>query len=190
MKLDVPSSSQSARIGSLNRKHATYDIWSVGDDDNQPVGGEEIKELTCLLPRKKKVKLYQGEDISFPHLFPALIDLPRAAPKPITRHIVISAQSVLPTPDSSESTSDSSRIFQNPPRQYYAKELLKHRFLPYGSQAPGDEELALMDVDIERGKERPLPVESQLNEGKKGKGKKRKGDEETPKKSKKAKTAV
>jgi hypothetical protein len=61
VKIDVPSSSRSATVGVLNRKHRSYDIWLVGDDDGQLIGGEEIRGLSCLLPRKKKNgKLYQG----------------------------------------------------------------------------------------------------------------------------------
>ena len=62
LQVEVPSSSKSTRIGSVKRKHATFDIWSVGgDDDDLPVGGEEIKNISCLLPKKgKKGKLYPG----------------------------------------------------------------------------------------------------------------------------------
>lgn len=61
-KIELAVSSKSEKVGTLNRKHANYDIWSVGNDDEQPVGGEEIKALACLLPRKtKKGKLYRGE---------------------------------------------------------------------------------------------------------------------------------
>lgn len=62
VQIDVPtSSSRSATVGELNRKHISFDIWSVGDDEEQPVGGEEIRGLSCLLPRKKKGgKLYNG----------------------------------------------------------------------------------------------------------------------------------
>lgn len=61
VKIDVPSLSRSAKVGVLNRKHISYDIWSIGDDEEQPIGGEEIRGLSCLLPRKKKGgKLYKG----------------------------------------------------------------------------------------------------------------------------------
>lgn len=61
LKIDLPTSSTSACIGTLERKQTSYDIWSVGDDDNQPIGGEEIKGISCLLPRKsKKGRLYPG----------------------------------------------------------------------------------------------------------------------------------
>jgi len=64
IKIDVPSSSKSALVGTVKRKHTSYDIWSVGADseDTPVIGGEEIKNLTCLLPRtSKKGKLYPGE---------------------------------------------------------------------------------------------------------------------------------
>lgn len=58
------------------------------------------------------------------------------APKPISRHIVITAQPAqvqhVPNADGKPAT-----VLQNPPRQSYPPELLKHRFLPYGSLAPG-----------------------------------------------------
>lgn len=60
--IDLAEPSKSARAGTISRKLATFDIWSVGDDDDQLVGGEEIKGLSCLLPRKsKKGKLYPSE---------------------------------------------------------------------------------------------------------------------------------
>ena len=64
LQLQKPISSVSpgsGLVGTLKRKHTTFDIWSVGDSDDQPVGGEELKGLSCLLPRKKKKgKLYPG----------------------------------------------------------------------------------------------------------------------------------
>ena len=61
VQIDLPSASQSKTVGVLDRKHMSYDIWSVGDDDRLPVGGEEVRGLSCLLPRKKKNgKLYKG----------------------------------------------------------------------------------------------------------------------------------
>ena len=57
----MPSSSKTARIGSLARKHTKYDVWSLGDDGNDLVGAEESKNFSCILPRKKKDgKLYIG----------------------------------------------------------------------------------------------------------------------------------
>jgi hypothetical protein len=63
LQLDEPSSSRAGIIGSLKRKNNTYNVWSLGQesDDNLGVGGEEIKSLSCLLPRKKKDgKLFLG----------------------------------------------------------------------------------------------------------------------------------
>ena len=52
---------RSTELGKLKRKHMTFDIWSVGEGDDRAVGGEELKGLSCLLPRqKKKGKLYPG----------------------------------------------------------------------------------------------------------------------------------
>jgi len=183
--IDLPSSSQSKRVGVLNRKHVSYDIWSVADDDELPVGGEEIRGLSCLLPRKKKNgKLYR-------------------APKPIARHIVLSAQDVLPTPNPSVPTaSDSAQIYQNPPRQSYPKELLKHRFMPYGSLVGNNDVNAAQDKDVDmdgdaEGKgSQPKLGASPGKKTNESKGKKRKveGDPkmegDSPKKAKKAKIVV
>lgn len=62
MTIDMPSSSRTSCIGTLKRKYMTYDLWALGGRDSQnPVGGDEIKEISCLLPRKKKKgRLYLG----------------------------------------------------------------------------------------------------------------------------------
>ncbi|OCH88236.1 hypothetical protein OBBRIDRAFT_827243 [Obba rivulosa] len=167
VKLEIPpSTSKSIRVGSIERKHTTYDIWSLGEDQVETVGGEEIKALTCLLPRQRKGgKLYQ-------------------APKPIARHLIISAQPTLPTPAHS-SSSEGSITHQNPPRHSYPKEVLKHRFAPIGSLAPtGD---AAMDVDELAPASKPDAGKDASAEPPK---KKRKGEGEPTKKSKKAKTAA
>lgn len=65
VKIEFPSSS-SKRVGILQRKHTAFDVWNLGDDDNQEIVGEEIKGVSCLLPRKnKKGELYLGERSSF-----------------------------------------------------------------------------------------------------------------------------
>lgn len=64
LKLDAPSGSTSvsARMGSIDRKSTTYDVWSLGDDAESAAGAEEVKTLTYLAPRhKKRGKLYAGE---------------------------------------------------------------------------------------------------------------------------------
>jgi len=62
LEIDLPSSSRSDQVGSLSRKSAVYDIWSMGDDDTDFAGAEELRGLTCLLPRRKKMgKLYIGK---------------------------------------------------------------------------------------------------------------------------------
>lgn len=64
LQIQMPMSSrpsQSTCVGTVKRKLTTFDIWSVGNDNEQSVGGEEMKSLSCLLPRKKmKGKLYPG----------------------------------------------------------------------------------------------------------------------------------
>ena len=62
LEIDAPSSSRSGQVGSLLRKGTVYDIWSMGDGDTEFVGAEEMRGLSCLLPRKKKSgKLYVGK---------------------------------------------------------------------------------------------------------------------------------
>jgi hypothetical protein len=105
----------------------------------------------------------------------------------------VSAQAVRPTQNSSsESTPNSIPIFKNPPRQVYPAELLKHRFLPYGSETPdqGAVTVEAMDVDVEVvTQEKALSPELPLVPAETTKGKKkRKGDvESSPRKAKKAK---
>ncbi|KAF9453712.1 hypothetical protein P691DRAFT_719171 [Macrolepiota fuliginosa MF-IS2] len=183
LSLDLPSSSSkkgkqtTTRVGTLNRKHNSYGIWSLGGDDSTPadtsmVGGEELKSLSCLLPRKsKKGRLYP-------------------TPKPITRHIIVSAQPPQPTsPDSSTSTT----MHQNPPRHKYPSELLTHQFMPYGSLVDSDKVSDLVMMEVDNNVTTQLDVDEK--EGKKTKKKKNKtevgadgeGVEKEKKKSKKRK---
>ncbi|KAF9464532.1 hypothetical protein BDZ94DRAFT_1190812 [Collybia nuda] len=181
--IELAAPSKSMRAGTINRKHATFDIWSVGDDDNQHVGGEEIKGLSCLLPRKSK----KGK------LFPTS--------KPFARHIVISAQAAQPSIEVASGDSVEPIVkHKNPPRQCYPKGILKHRFMPYGSvralegDVPAEQIVELMEVDEPEVPLTVLPSSKKPKEPlspspKKVKGKKRKGDGEVPtvKKSKKVK---
>ena len=67
VRIEQPSSSKSQRLGIMERKYATYDIWSMGPEDKEdhPVGGEEITGLSCLLPRRRKNgRVFQGENKS------------------------------------------------------------------------------------------------------------------------------
>ncbi|KAJ7611728.1 hypothetical protein FB45DRAFT_803788 [Roridomyces roridus] len=164
-------SKKTEKMGTLPRTKVTYDIWSVGDDapDDLPVGGEEIKSLSCLLPRKsKKGKLY-------------------VAPTPIARTIVLSAQDAIPTP-----APDASTEYKNPPREKYPVEVLKHSFVPYGAAIPQVERASTptpMQVDAEVLV--PDTPQTGVTPAKVKKSKKRKGDDEggeQPRKSKKTKT--
>ncbi|GLB35591.1 putative DNA-directed RNA polymerase I subunit RPA34.5 [Lyophyllum shimeji] len=186
MTIQVPPASKTTRTGTLNRKHATFDIWSVGEDDEDGGGGEEIKSLSCLLPRKsKKGKLYP-------------------APKPIARHMVVSAQPVAPSSDPSSTVPI--QPHPRPPRECYPPEVLKHKFQPYGSLSGAKEARAAeegqMDVEVPTTQpEPPSPTQKKIKRSKadspevdtkKTKGKKRKGDggEAPPeKKQKKPKTS-
>ncbi|KZT74032.1 hypothetical protein DAEQUDRAFT_285788 [Daedalea quercina L-15889] len=156
IKLDSPSSSQTSRIGSIDRKHASFEVWSLGDSPSDHVGGEELKRLSCVLPRKSKGgKLYQ-------------------APKPIARHIVVTAKPEVPTP-----AADSEVVFNNPPRPQYPLEVLKHCFMPLGALAPTgapstvDVDSALVPIDASQTTDAPPK-------------RKRKGDGETKKSKNKA----
>jgi hypothetical protein len=67
LEISLPtSSSKSTKVGSLKKKHATFDVWSMGKEtsDDAPIAGEEINTLTCLLPRKKKGTLVAGMSAS------------------------------------------------------------------------------------------------------------------------------
>ena len=190
MKLEVPTSHKTTRVGSIDRKHATYDVWSLGEDDTEAVGGDELRGVSCLLPRQKhNGKLYQGMFLLCYH-DSTRRQYRRSAPKPFARRLVISARPSLPTPP--QSPSESSQVLhQNPPRPSYPKELLKHRFMPLGSLAPtGDSEE--MDVDPAPAAEAAATKSSKSHkndESAEGPKKKRKGDVGSPKK-KKAKTAT
>ncbi|KAI0373188.1 hypothetical protein BV20DRAFT_962986 [Pilatotrama ljubarskyi] len=170
-KLDSSSSAaKTARVASIDRKSTTYDVWNLGKDEADTIGGEELRGVSVLLPRSKHGgKLYQ-------------------APKPISRRLVISARPTLPTPQSSPEASPASH--ENPPRPKYPKELLTHRFMPLGSQAPVEDDTA-MDVDAHVTQGSSSHKESRKTGGEEGEApkKKRKTGNESPKKSKKAKAA-
>ncbi|XP_006458667.1 hypothetical protein AGABI2DRAFT_176923 [Agaricus bisporus var. bisporus H97] len=221
---------RTALIGSLKRKHNSYDIWSLGDGRGEDqgemtteptslIGGDELKSLSCLLPRNtKNGKLY-------------------AAPKPIARHILVSAQPARPTTTSTDSDSPTEMVYTNPLRENYPPELLTHRFMPYGSLVKTstdkdndedendtavtsrmDKEVVMTEVDsnvqsdvakkeeramkssssnkkkdkkVEEEEEIEVDEERQKEKKEKKKsGRKRKGEEDvSPKKSKKSKTA-
>ncbi|KAG6331030.1 hypothetical protein ID866_8061 [Astraeus odoratus] len=165
LEIDPPFSSRTARVGSLARKNVTHDIWSIGDDHPGIVGGDELRGLSCLLPRKrKKGKLC-------------------IAPKPIARHLVVSAQPTAPTPPE-----HSPIVHQNPARPSYPRDVLKHHFVPYGARSQGNgttlEETMEVDTMPAVGAA-PHEITSTKQETK---GRKRKTEGESPKKSKKHKS--
>jgi len=177
LKIVAPSSSTASRVGSLDRKNTSYDVWSLGEGHTDQIGGEEIKNLSCLLPRQKKGgKLYRTS-------------------KPISRHLVITAKPSIPTPEPSaaESGSDPAEpYYKNPPRYRYPAEVLKHRFMPTGSLAGPPGTLESMDVDqveemLRATDESPTPnaFHSASDNDAGGVKKKRKGDTDHAKRAKK-----
>ncbi|KAL0577660.1 hypothetical protein V5O48_004308 [Marasmius crinis-equi] len=160
VSIQIPSSSsKSSKVGSISRKREKYDIHEYRDDSAHQSIGEEIKNISCLLPKRTK----KGEL--------------RLTPRPITRRLIVSSQGVTAKP----SEIDSAIERQNPERFSYPKELLTHTFMPYGSQShlptpPGDD----MEVDV---------PQTQKDEEKKKKRKKPTEDatSSSPKKAKKAK---
>ncbi|KAF8643551.1 hypothetical protein AX16_008939 [Volvariella volvacea WC 439] len=224
LTLQIPDSKKASvrttKIGTLPRKHISFDVWSLGEGDvghgrtaddtvaaSEAVSAEEMKGLTCLLPRKAKGKLFP-------------------TPRPIARQIVLSAQAALPTPAPSPApggvsvgktiiagTETSPEVtgppYKNPERKSYPTEILKHQFMPYGSLTPAygvgdvtmESDVAEAEAEAEakivkrKPKKELSPVVEIVRKGKSSKGdsggKKRKGDEEasnSQKKPKKAKT--
>jgi len=103
------------------------------------IGGEELRSLSCLLPRKMKDgKLYLGMCYITPHFYTSptssfTLVSSFLAPKPISRHLIVSTHlPKLPTSEG-ESALPNPVVHENPQRQRYPPELLKHRFMPYGS---------------------------------------------------------
>ncbi|KAF5343540.1 hypothetical protein D9758_012937 [Tetrapyrgos nigripes] len=184
LSLKIPSSSsKTTRAGVLPRKHTTFDVWHVGDsaadrEESSVAGGDEIKNISCLLPRKSK----KG------HM--------RVASRPIARHLVVSAQPVTPSKFSTDShNSDPAVTKQNPPRFTYPKERLKHRYVAYGSTsearvrnmtdgAEANEDA--MDVDAEGGEP---AVAAPVSKKKDLSSPKKKGAPSSPSKSKEGKTS-
>ncbi|EGN96400.1 hypothetical protein SERLA73DRAFT_154727 [Serpula lacrymans var. lacrymans S7.3] len=159
LKVDLPSSSKCSKIGNITSKNAVHDLYSIGEGENDLIGGEELRDISCLVPR---------------------------TPKPIARHIVVSAHesSVAQT----QTGPHSATISQNPPRHSYPKDVLKHCFMPYGSRK-ADIQVGVSDgrstgqeESLEKG---AIPSDGNL---KTSKSKKRKVESETPKRTKKAKT--
>ncbi|KAF8262759.1 hypothetical protein EI94DRAFT_1687806 [Lactarius quietus] len=171
----LASSNVTGRVGELSRKTTAYDIWSQSPSSSRPsddsqrhhVCAEELHGLSVLLPRKRKGgKLF-------------------LAPKPVTRHLVVTARPAEPARSAPGDALSNPATFENPPREAYPDEVLTHRFRPYGD--PGDPP--------------PPPPETQMDdhghaerdakEKEKEKRKKRRGEATgSPKKLKKAKTAA
>ncbi|KAI6021148.1 hypothetical protein EDC04DRAFT_2901405 [Pisolithus marmoratus] len=142
---------------------------NMGDnDDADLIGGEELRSLSCLLPRKKKGKLC-------------------IAPKTIACHIIVSAQQATPTALESQPI-----IHQNPSRPSYPKEVLKHHFVPYGAHSglgiTATEESMEVESSVPPDAVPERPREEAPQVEKESKGRKRKKEGKSPKKSKKHKS--
>lgn len=69
-----------------------------------------------------------------------------AAPKPVTRHLVVVSRPAKPSrPDAT--ASEAALVFENPKREAYPEEVLTHRFRPYGDPGDPPPEDYHMDVD-------------------------------------------
>ena len=103
------------------------------------------------------------------------------ASKPFAHHLLISAQSVVPTPcaPSAGDPQSTGPPYKNPPRQSYPKELLKHQFIPYGSlvnvttndnikmDIDNHQEKVVINVDIENPEPQPtVPPKVKRKQGK------------------------
>jgi hypothetical protein len=211
------ASSKSHVVGKLERRTMDFDVWSVGEEDADGVVGEEIRQLSCLVPRKKKGKLYPGafvcplpskeRTLTFDCFF---ISAAFVVPRGIARRLVVSAGPAKPQAPSEEAQpakNSNTGKYQNPPRQIYPDELLTHSFAPYGSYTAVGPQPESKDVDMDEPEdeelEPPPPAqprrdpedEAPKQKEKKSKGRKRKGDGEdaaapAPKKSKKSKSSA
>ncbi|KIY68606.1 hypothetical protein CYLTODRAFT_421452 [Cylindrobasidium torrendii FP15055 ss-10] len=166
VQVDLSTNKQQAHLGSLTRKKTVYDIWAV-EDGVDTAGAEELKTMTCLLPRKsKKGEMY-------------------LAPRPIARRMVISANPSIPPL--------SSKPYTNPARPVHPQEALKHAFVPYGAGFSNPLDAENEDINMDPSPVEGSPkVSKKEKKDKEKSGKKRKGDEtelepapKSPKKSKK-----
>ena len=178
--IQLPSSpSGSSKVGTISRKREKYDIHEYRDDTiHRSQLGEEIKNITCVLPkRNKKGEMRLGESVTL-----TLCSLAEvwnsSAPRPISRRLVVSAQEVAATPLEADPRDER----RNPERFSYPKKLLKHTFMPYGSHS----HRSVSSEDVEMDVDAPQPREKEKDETKKRK--QRADDAPSPKqKSKKPK---
>ena len=87
-------------------------------------------------------------------------DARATAPKPIKRHVVITAPPA--QPDAPKTEEGEAPVYKNEPRQNYPVEMLTHRFLPVGSESARpslDSAKAPMDVDEDDEKEEAVKAD-------------------------------
>jgi hypothetical protein len=188
-RIAAPPRSGSTIVGAVENKDTIYDVWissrdSLLDEDSASPG-EELSTLSVLLPRtKKNGRLFQGRH-SFHSFGRPTYDGVLTAPKPITRHLVVTAPLARPSAGKSDGTSSQPYNFvnQNPPRHAYPEEILTHRFVPFGSGTPLQEVNADVEMRVD-----DAPVEPVAKTVEKVKSKKRKDEEPNMRRAKKAKT--
>jgi hypothetical protein len=114
---------------------------------------------------------------------------PPVAPELPMRRIVVSARPAQPSAPAENPSDMSWSTLQNPPRPSYPKEMLKHRFLPVGSETPtaGDKDRMEVD-DVVPTPKSSLSKNKANGEAEESKTKKRK-TEGSSKRSKKSKGA-
>ncbi|PFH53571.1 hypothetical protein AMATHDRAFT_45438 [Amanita thiersii Skay4041] len=157
---DSPSPSQKPlKAGQISRKHTTYDVWSTTQNASQIASlpetdaegdgldtfafAEEMKSLYCLFPRKSKGDFLTCEYTAY-FCSNATFQLSKrreAVSKSISRHVTILPQPATPQAVPVADSPSLTLVHQNPPRESYPPEVLKHRFIPYGSLAPDPDEV-------------------------------------------------
>ncbi|GJJ11858.1 hypothetical protein Clacol_006096 [Clathrus columnatus] len=167
LELSIPSdmNKKIQKIKDFERKKSKLEVWSVTAEElyeGEDPRGQELRNITCLLPRSKKNGAFY------------------IASKPIANRFIITHSPATPTVN--EEAAPRPLIRESVPN-----ELLKHRFLPYGAASKEREQEDTMEVET-----LPSPVRSPSKQHAFDKtSKKRKsGRDETetsPKKSKKLK---
>ncbi|CAE6441410.1 unnamed protein product [Rhizoctonia solani] len=118
LKIKLPSGSSAGVTGNFKKADNSYRLQSV--DEENTFGGEEMQNLSCLVPKKEdRGALY-------------------AIPRPL-KHLILTREDPIPTPPLSAPPSQ-------PVRRPQPLDRLKHTFAPIGSE-PVPPPTSTMDVD-------------------------------------------
>ncbi|KAA1477668.1 hypothetical protein DENSPDRAFT_752382, partial [Dentipellis sp. KUC8613] len=185
LQLDAPRAGRSGIVGSLARKERTYDVWasdprgSAGEHGHAGVG-EELATTAVLVPRTGK-----GGQLFL-------------APKPVARHLVLTAPPARPT-HSTSTPGEPAVLMQNPPRHAYPAHILTHSFRPLGATHVVEPAADYATMEVEENERTGVTSQDKGHEWERGgeaksrkskdAGKKRKGAEDSPKVAKRAKRA-